>query len=80
MASINISEKDFQSVASAAFEAQRSGDRDLAAKLDKIARKINAALAKAKYPSMLGRSHNFTWRRVPSTLVCPPSLIRGTKK
>jgi hypothetical protein len=74
VAIINISEQDFESVASAAFDAQRKGDRELAVKLDKIARKISAALSKAKYPSIMGRKHDFGWRDVPSTLVCPSSL------
>lgn len=74
MAIINISEQDFETVASAAFDAQRAGQRDLAVKLDKIARKINAALSNAKYPSIMGRKHDFGWKDVPSTLICPSSL------
>lgn len=47
MATINVSEADFIAIASAAQDAQDAGDNDAATALDKIARKINAALAGA---------------------------------
>lgn len=45
MAHINIGEADFLVLARAAREAQRGGNADQAAALDKLARKVNAALA-----------------------------------
>jgi hypothetical protein len=47
MASINVSEDDFDAVAGAAMDAKARGDMDDARRLDKIARKINAALTGA---------------------------------
>ncbi len=47
MPSINVSEDDFTRVAMAAMNAQSRGDMDEARALDKIARKINAALTSA---------------------------------
>lgn len=68
MASINVSEDDFMTIACAAME---SGNRANAQALDKIARKINAALTneKARKSSPFGRMCKaVTWREMPSTL------------
>jgi hypothetical protein len=76
MASINISEDDFVCVAAAANDALKRGDVEDAAALDKIARKINAALSNSNVHltvlrRMTGRSGAAgpTWRDMPSTLM-----------
>ena len=71
MAHINISEGDFETVAGAALDAKYHGDLGQARKLDKIARKINAALSRSKVPfgGKAGpATETFTWRDVPSTI------------
>ena len=70
MATINVSESDFAEVAGAANDAKRRGDMDSANNLDKIARKINAALANGsvRHPMIRGQQ-GLTWRDVPSTLI-----------
>lgn len=72
MANINVSEADFQALAEAAEQAQRLGDRNAAEALDKIARKMNAALSNASVSGPMvrfAREHKkLTWRDVPSTL------------
>lgn len=79
MAQINISEKDFTTVADAAHEAKDSGDDESAAKLDKIARKINAALSKNAEGARICRIYGggpptpLTWRDVPSVFDRPKS-------
>lgn len=74
-ASISISEDDFMAIALAANAAQRAGDDDEAAKLDKIARKINAALSTESTKSLRwlgsGQRERASWRDMPSTLVDP---------
>lgn len=71
MASINVTEKDFEAVATAAMDAEESGDMDHAKALDKVARKINAALsaqtaARANpFPTYRTKT---SWRDMPSTL------------
>lgn len=80
MSSINISEDDFETVARAAVEANDRGDSAEAAKLDKIARKINASLTNANAYVQAGKAmgfatrKKFTWRDVPSTIVDPNRL------
>jgi hypothetical protein len=76
MASINISEEDFMVVASAAMGARDDGDIEQARKLDKIARKINAALTAAgpyaKVSRMMGGNQKpVRWQDMPSTLDPP---------
>ena len=73
MASINISEDDFSAVAGAARDAAKRGDVTEAAALDKIARKINAALSNSGWARKMSRSMGGTgtalnWTDVPSTL------------
>lgn len=70
MTMINISEGDFEACASAAIEALRRGDRKEAEALDKLARKINAALANKRASSgPFGRlAKGMTWEDVPSVL------------
>lgn len=73
MASINISEGDFATLADAANNAKRRGDADAAKELDKLARKANAALTNAAGarrrfaggPSVGG----IKWTQVPSCLI-----------
>jgi hypothetical protein len=72
--SINISEADFTAVATAASEAQARGDTENAIALDKIARKINAALTAAiperKIAQALGGCNGrIRWQDMPSTLI-----------
>lgn len=71
MASINISEDDFNAVAGAAINAKRAGHIKDATALDKVARKMNAALSNAKYAAarwVSGSSKTLTWKDVPSTI------------
>ena len=70
MASINISEKDFEAIAAAAWTAKAAGDEVDAAALDKIGRKMNAALSKASArrtcgPAM-GGGGPVRWQDMPS--------------
>ena len=71
MAAVNVSESDFDAVASAANYADMQGDREQALALDKLARKINAALssreARKNFPN--AQRSPFTWQDVPSTLL-----------
>jgi hypothetical protein len=74
MASINISERDFEVLACAAMDAQDRGDRDTAKALDKLARKMNAALTAARYGVRLSRAMGMPaatvrWQDMPSVLV-----------
>jgi len=74
MASINISEEDFIQVAGAANDAKSRGDMRSANALDKIARKINAALSKdnacAKIARAVGGQNAvLRWQDVPSVLL-----------
>ena len=72
MPSINISETDFQTVAMAAWRAKSDGNMDEAIMLDKIARKINAALSAQvtkPYAWMSGGKRSpLRWQDMPSTL------------
>lgn len=67
----NISEKDFEVLATAANAARDSGDMTAALALDKLARKANAALTNAKYASLrtFGGGLRQTWQNTPSTLM-----------
>ena len=74
MAMVNVSEAEFELVASAANDAKMHEDMRRARALDKLARKMNAALAMAATQRRIGRSTDrmrarITWRDVPSTLV-----------
>lgn len=71
MASISITEKDFTAVALAANEAFNRNDIDHANALDRIARKMNAALSSASTKGMRFTSHPQRWQDVPSTLPDP---------
>jgi hypothetical protein len=68
MASINVTEIDFSLVATAAFDARDAGRDEAAHGLDKLARKINAALSNARVSrSPFGKpTKSLTWRDVPS--------------
>lgn len=66
MASVNISEKEFYAVASAASNALSRGDRATAYTLDDLAVKMNAALSKqtgrraiGNWPMRNGKLPNF---------------------
>ncbi len=74
MPSINISEKDFDMVACAAMDAQDRRDMTTARNLDKLARKMNAALASARVTKSFGRTIGFQktevrWQDMPSVIV-----------
>ena len=76
MPSINISEADFVSVSSAARDAMARGKRSEAQALDKIARKINAALSGARVSGLMAlagssSSRGPKWQDMPSTLDVP---------
>ena len=73
MASINVSEADFMAVASAAKDAQQDGQTEQAQELDKIARKMNAALTGSEPTRRLavymsGKRSVIRWQDMPSTL------------
>ena len=72
MPSINVGEEDFTTVAMAAMNAKSRGDMDEAHRLDKIARKINAALTSATtlHISKLSGMPRQTvrWQDMPSCL------------
>ncbi|KKK71782.1 hypothetical protein LCGC14_2910470 [marine sediment metagenome] len=69
MANISVSEKTFDIIASAAITCYLNDEHDEAEELDKIARRINAALSNdvCKGPwSKKGKG--LKWRDVPSVL------------
>lgn len=72
MPSISISEADFTAVAGAAYDAKKAGDMEAAEALDKIARKINAALTTARmtpFGVAMGMNRSsLSWRDMPSTI------------
>lgn len=74
MASMNIGEEDFLTVALAANKAKDSGNMEEARKLDKIARKMNAALTAGdrflKNIAYLsgGKRQTVRWQDMPSTI------------
>ena len=74
MANVNVGEEDFTWVADAANKAMERGNKEAAEVLDKLARKINAALSIASVSRKMGtfvknsQVHPLTWRHVPSTL------------
>jgi hypothetical protein len=74
MPSVNISEKDFDMVACAAMDAQDRGDMSTARNLDKLARKMNAAITSAKITAQFGRALGYQksevrWQDMPSIIV-----------
>lgn len=76
MASINISEDDFGQLFNAANDALSRGDKKAAEALDKIARKMNAALSHDAPMARIARAHGgrgapVSWRDMPSTLHRP---------
>jgi hypothetical protein len=71
-AAIGVSEGDLEVVARAAIDAHKRGDMAAALALDKLARKINAALTTTEHSHMRQytcRHVRHTWRDVPSVLV-----------
>lgn len=71
MPSINVNENDFQDVALAAADALERGHVEMAKRLDKLARKINAALTSATVTSLSPLRMNkqpIRWQDMPSTL------------
>jgi hypothetical protein len=71
MPPVNLSEAGFGFLVDAALNAQDQGDMETARALDKIARKLNAALTTEKYRGMRSFSPStsaHTWRDVPSCL------------
>jgi hypothetical protein len=73
MSSINVSEKDFLTVAHAARDAMDAENQEQAVALDKIARKINAALTSShdslRIAGLMGmRRSSVRWQDMPSTL------------
>lgn len=49
MASISVTEQDYETLCFAAFDARDKGDQAQATKLDVLARKISASLSSAKH-------------------------------
>jgi len=71
MANIAVSEDEFSALHEAAHLAKKSGNMELARKLDKMARKTNAALATASLNRQIPRLgrlnvHKMTWKDAPS--------------
>jgi hypothetical protein len=64
--SINISDADFALVVTAAIRAAARGDRESAAGLDKLARKMNAALSNKPRDPRMGTVPKLSWEDVPS--------------
>lgn len=77
MSHVNVGEDDFDAVANAARDALARGDRRDAERLDKLARKINAALGAGSTRRAMGpwirsmQAPPLTWREVPSVLEPP---------
>lgn len=72
MATVTMTERDFDHLVSAANFAKERGDMEEANALDKIARKLNAALTIEKYRGVRwasGSATKMTWQDVPSTLI-----------
>lgn len=71
MPSINIGEDDFTAVAMAAMNAKSEGDMGQARALDKVARKINAALTAQTtrpFAYLTGSRRPVRWQDMPSTI------------
>lgn len=68
MASISVSEKNFELIAHAAITCYQNGEIEEAEGLDKIARRINAALANKVTKKYRIRGKGITWKEVPSIL------------
>lgn len=74
MAMINVGEDDFVAAAYAAQVEWDHGSRKVAAQLDKLARKINAALATQRTHRRMGHLaagfgvQKLRWQDVPSTI------------
>lgn len=67
----SIAETEFYAVSSAAIDAHRKGDMKQALILDRLARKMNAALTNKKSAGMrLHGSHgpNIAWRQIDGPL------------
>lgn len=70
-ANVHVGEGDFEAVAAAAYAARDAGDTVQAAALDKLARKINAALGTAAGKGLMPGLPSpgvkgLSWRDVPS--------------
>jgi len=68
MASISVSEKTFELVAHAAITCFVNNEIGEARELDKVARRINAALSNQVTKNYRLRGKGITWRDVPSVL------------
>lgn len=72
MASINVGETDFDTLAGAAIDARDRGDIEQARQLDKLARKVNAALtgqSAFRLTTMMGMPRRpVRWQDMPSTI------------
>lgn len=68
---MKATEQDFTDLAEAAQLALDSGDRELAMRLDILARKANANISNRKFAPIkrLCRGNNISWREVPSTFI-----------
>jgi hypothetical protein len=64
MTTINVTNLEFETVAAAAHAARARRDYDGAVVLDKLARKINAALSNGRRRSLFGTK--LKWTDVPS--------------
>ena len=70
-ASTNVTELEFNAVASAAVTAYYRGEYENAKALDKLARKINVALTNNKYRGMHSfsdKNSKLTWQQVDGPL------------
>jgi hypothetical protein len=70
MPTIDVTEKDFLTLAFAANEALVTGNTEEAAELDILARKVNAALSSREEATATTRLH---WELVPSVLPAEPT-------
>ena len=70
MPSISVSEKTFEAIAHAAMTCYINGEYEEAEELDKIARRVNAALSneRSKIGPWSKKAKGLKWQDVPSVL------------
>ncbi len=70
---IHVTEADYRALAAAATQAQRTGDRERAEQLDRLARMANASLTASSLGVRLAREvcgarSRISWRDMPSAI------------
>ena len=79
MATVNVGEKDFENLVGAIWLAVDGKDLPLAKGVDKLARKMNAALSNQKNKGRLSFNtcKSLTWQEVPSPLETYITTVKG---